>query len=60
MIAASASNKLGIMRENLFLFGDLVFVLVFLELPVLEYCYPVWMSAAASRLGLLDRVVLKE
>ena len=32
---------------------------VFLELPVLEYCSPVWMSAAAFHLGLLDRVVSK-
>ena len=26
---------------------------------MLEYCYPVWMSAAASNLGHLDRVVLE-
>ena len=26
-------------------------------LPVLEYCSPVWMSAATSHLSLLDRVV---
>ena len=28
-------------------------------LPVLEYCSPVWMSAATSHLSLLDRVVAK-
>ena len=33
---------------------------MFLEFPVLEYCSPVWMSAAASHLALLDRVVSKE
>ena len=32
---------------------------MFLELPVLEYITPVWMSAAASHIGLLDRVVSK-
>ena len=26
---------------------------------MLEYCSPVWMSAAASHLGVLDRVVSK-
>ena len=26
-------------------------------IPVLEYCSPVWMSAATSHLSLLDRVV---
>ena len=30
-----------------------------LELPVLDYCSPIWMSAAASHLCLLDRVVSK-
>ena len=34
-IAASASRKLGVMRKVLYLFGDPV---LFLELPVLEYC----------------------
>ena len=61
-MAASASSKLEIMRKALCLFGDPVLVLRYfwnILLPVLEYCSPVWMSAAASHLGLLDRVVTK-
>ena len=30
-----------------------------MELPALEYCSPVWMSAASSHLCLLDHVVSK-
>ena len=58
-MAASASSKLGIMRKELCLFSDPVLVLRCLWsflLPVLEYCSPVCMSAAASHFGLLDRV----
>ena len=61
-MAAFASSKLGIMRKALCLLNDPVFVLrcfwSFL-LPVLEYCSPVWLSAAASHHGHLDRVVSK-
>ena len=60
--AASASSKLGIMRKELRLFGDLVLVsrcVWSFVLPLLEYCSPVWMSAVASHLSLLDRVVSK-
>ena len=59
-VAGFASSKLGIMRKALCLFGDPILVLrcfwSFL-LPVLEYCSPVCMSATASHLCLLDRVV---
>ena len=60
-IAASASSKLGIMKA-LSLFGDPVLLsrcFWSFVLPVLEYCSPVWMSATASHLRLLDRVVSK-
>ena len=60
--AASASSNVESMRKASFMFGDPVMVLrcfwSFL-LPVLEYCSPVWISAASSHLGLLDRVVSK-
>ena len=32
---------------------------MFLELPVLDYCISVWISAAASHFGVLDRIVSK-
>ena len=55
-------SKLGTMRKALCLFDDLVLILScvwsFLLL-VLEYCSYAWMSAAASYLCLLDRVVSK-
>ena len=49
-IAASASSKCGIMSKAVYLFCEEVLW----ELPLLEYCSPVWMSAAASHFGLLD------
>ena len=63
LITASVFSKLGIIHIRvLFLFADAVLVLrcfwSFL-LPVLEYCSPVWMSAAASHLGLLDCLISK-
>ena len=61
-ITESASGKLVIMRKALCMFGDPVLVLRWFWsflLPVLEYCSPLWMSAAASDLGLFDRVVSK-
>ena len=58
-IAASASMRVGILRKTMSVFRDVVVVAkcfwAFI-LPVLEYCYPVWMSAATSHLSMLDRV----
>ena len=59
-IAASASMRVGILRKTMSVFRDVAVVAkcfwAFI-LPVLEYCSPVWMSAATSHLSLLDRVV---
>ena len=59
-IAASASRRVGILRNTMSVFRDAAVVAkcfwAFI-LPVLEYCSPVWMSAATSHLSLLDRVV---
>ena len=59
-IAASASMKVGILRKTMSVFPDVAVVAkcfwAFI-LTVLEYCSPVWMSAATSHLSLLDRVV---
>ena len=59
-VAASASQKLGILRKTYKVFSDPALIIKcfwsFL-LPVLEYCSPVWSSAAACHLQLLDRVV---
>ena len=59
-IAASASRRVGILRKTMSVFRDVAVVAqcfwAFI-LPVLEYCSPVWMSAATSHLSLLDRVV---
>ena len=59
-IAASASMRVGILRKTMKVFRDVAVVAkcfwAFI-LPVLEYCFPVWMSAATSHLSLLDRVV---
>ena len=60
IIAASASMRVGILRKTMSVFRDVAVVAkcfwAFI-LPVLEYCSPVWMSAATSHLSLLDRVV---
>ena len=59
-IAASPSMRVGILRKTMSVFRDVTVVSkcfwAFI-LPVLEYCSPVWMSAATSHLSLLDRVV---
>ena len=59
-VAASAGQRLGIMRKAFGVFGDRSLVArcfwSFL-LPTLEYCSPVWGSAAECHLGLLDRIV---
>ena len=61
-IAASASMRVGILRKTMSVFRDVTVVAkcfwAFI-LPVLEYCSPVWMSAATSHLSLLDRVVIQ-
>ena len=59
-VAAIAAQKLGIMRKAFKVFGDQsLAVRCFWTyiLPVLEYCSPVWCSAAACHLSLLDRIV---
>ena len=59
-IAASASIRVVILRKTMSVFRDAAVVAkcfwAFI-LPVLEYCSPVWMSAATSHLSLVDRVV---
>ena len=61
-IAATASMRVGILRKTMSVFRDVAIVArcfwAFI-LPVLEYCSPVWMSAATSYLSLLDRVVIQ-
>ena len=58
--SASASKRVGILRKTMSVFRDVAVVAkcfwAFI-LPVLEYCSPVWMSAATSHLSLLDRVI---
>jgi hypothetical protein len=59
-VSRSASQKLGIMRRSWRIFGDHSLSLKCFNsfvLPILEYCAPVWRSAAESHLKLLDRVV---
>ena len=59
-IAASASGRVGILRKTMNVFRDIAIVAKCFwafNLPKLEYCSPVWMSAATSHLSLLDRVV---
>ena len=50
--------RVGILRKTMSVFRDVAVVAkcfwAFI-LPVLEYCSPVWMSAATSRLSLLKR-----
>jgi hypothetical protein len=59
-VAATAAQKLGIMRKARRLFDDQALaVRCFWTyiLPFLEYCSPVWGSTAQSHLCLLDRIV---
>ena len=53
-IAASALMRVGILRKTMSVFRDIAVVAycfwAFI-LPVLEYCSPVWMSAATSHLS---------
>ena len=57
---SAASQKLGIVRKASSIFGDDAVSSTCLRcfvMPLLEYCTPVWGSAAASHLNLLDRIV---
>ena len=59
-ITRSVSQKLGIMRRAWRVFGNHSLLLQCFKsfvLPILEYCSPVWSSAADCHLKLLDRVV---
>ena len=52
-VAASVSRRIGILRKTRSVFRDnSILSCCFLSfiLPVLEYCSPVWMSAAVSHL----------
>ena len=58
-VSASAARKLGIVRKASYIYdSDQVNATCFRSfvLPLLEYCSPVWVSAAARDLSLLDRV----
>ena len=52
-VSRAASQRLGILRKS----WPVLEVLASFVLPVLEYCYAVWCSAADTHLQLLDRVV---
>lgn len=57
-VASGISQKIGILRKCFKVFGDEVIMLKCFNsfiLPCLEYCAPVWSSAADSHLKLLDR-----
>ena len=58
-VSANAARKLGIVRKASYIYGNESTNLTCFRsfvLPLLEYCSPVWMSAAARDLSLLDRV----
>ena len=58
-VVRSASQKMGIVRKASSVFGDrFISSTVFRSfvLPLLEYCSPVWGSAANTHLELLNRV----
>ncbi len=59
-LVSSASQKLGVVRKAYRIFGDQSISASCFRcfiLPLLEYCAPVWSSAAVSHLRLIDRVV---
>ena len=59
-IAAFTSRRVGILRKTMSVFRNVAVAAKCFwafVLPLLEYCSPVWMSAATSHLSLLDRVV---
>ena len=59
-VSRAASQSLGILRKSWHVFHDRLLIMRCFwsfVLPVLEYCFAVWCSAADSHLKLLDRVV---
>ena len=59
-ISSSVAQKTGLRRKSYEIFGDPSVLRKCFNsfiLPCLEYCSPVWSSAAASHLKLLDRNV---
>ena len=59
-VSRAASQRLGIFRKSWRVFHDRLLIgrcFCGFVLPVLEYCYAVWCSAADTHLKLLDRVV---
>ena len=62
-VCRAASQRLGIVRKSWQVFHDrLILGRCFrgFVVPILEYCYAVWCSAANTHLKLLDRVVSGE
>ena len=60
VIAASVSRRVGIFRKIMSVFRNVAVVAKCFWaciLPMLEFCFSVWMSAATSHLSLLDHVV---
>ena len=59
-VSRAASQRLGILRKSWRVFHDRAFLGRCFQdfvLPVLEYCYAVWCSAADTHPKLLDRAV---
>ena len=58
LISSSVAQKIGLLRISFRIFGDNNALLKCFNsfiLPCLEYCSPVWSSAADSHLNLLDK-----
>ena len=58
-VSANAARKLGIVRKASYIYKDEEINATCFRsfvLPLLEYCSPVWVSASARDLSLLDRV----
>ena len=59
-ISSSVAQKIGLLRKSFKIFGDHDVLLRCFNsfiLPCLEYCSPVWSSAADSHLKLLDKIL---
>ena len=57
-ISSSVAQKIGLLRKSLKIFGDQAILIKCFNsfiLPCLEYCSPVWSSAADVHLKLLDK-----
>ena len=57
-VSSSVAQKIGVLRESSKVFGDQSILLKCFNsyiLPCLEYCSPVWCSAADSHFRLLDK-----